>query len=337
MSFARTLAISMGMMGCIGASFVVRAQGLAPGRDTCETVFATNAYKAISTEWWKRFSIEIHPGDYFTQLTRYRLEDVVARHTYLMNHLNGGTVFHGASSSALLGLIGSPNSLEGLRPTGRLLAAGKVPFGGELLQGALKTGVNDAALSIAKVDYVDMAIEYAQSAPWNPESGRRKLKVLEDWAASTSLVDSSQYPDVPQEKFDDANNVYYIAHNSVAIEKRRLETWAKLSDVERYLVASGFPVLFALKPSPERIQEGGYIRALSMNEFKVLGGVSAEEVTALFVPAREVRSVKQILAQVPTLPPIGVYALEPVRAARASLPSVAARARDRYHQSNPHP
>ncbi|HLE12250.1 MAG: hypothetical protein A2504_13955 [Bdellovibrionales bacterium RIFOXYD12_FULL_39_22] len=247
--------------------------------------------------------------DYSAEQTWERTKDIIRRHNYLLEEANGGIVFHGASSSSLLGLTGSKYFPQGLVPAGKIIQSKSVMFGGEQLQGL--SGINKYSLSVATLDQVDYAVEYAVSSKWNPEAELEHIEKLKDAMAGD---------------WDKRRSDYNIAKKAIANGEKRLALWEKLNAEEKELVEEGFPVFFAIRPADMRLPEeydfeSGdllskfpklsyfYNRQLEHAEYFLQKGASPQEITAVFVPADKVALVKDLLQGQPH---IKVCKIEPI-------------------------
>ncbi|MBJ7311811.1 hypothetical protein ACFOLJ_02490 [Rugamonas sp. CCM 8940] len=183
---------------------------------------------------------------------------------------NGSTHFHGSRSGSLITFHESTREdLRGsLLPMGALIDAGAAVFTGERGNSFDADGLNRNNLSVVDEHNVIEAINYAGDT-----SLARKSPVLS--AASNS---SNETPEV-------------AAFHANA--RAAMDLLAASPDMLA-LVNEGFPVIYGLTPDQDNLQAAS---SAIKGEVGVPGGVTRENIKAIFVPADKVAVVQSLVGE----------------------------------------
>jgi hypothetical protein len=187
--------------------------------------------------------------------------------------LHGSQFFHGSSSTSLLAFTPYGNKEGRLIPIGQMEKEGKIPFGGEIVFG--RSGVNQHSLSTVSVRDLKVALVYAyQNFRWNPEMEKKRIE------ENRTLL-SRVHEDV-------------LAKNGREVSEQRFKQWDNLSALEKELVSHPFSVLYGLKPKRPDVYQ--VVRgAVVKNEILIKDGVTADEISVIYVPKENINVTKQIL------------------------------------------
>lgn len=214
---------------------------------------------------------------------------------YVQEHAADYSVLFATGSSS--GSLPGFKKMRGLAPTGDLMAKEDVAlFSGELGSGAVKTGVNNWALSFS--NKLGVVLQYASfhfnSKGWSPE------KQFEMVAEREQMLDPllSMHPDA---------HIWSDQIKLVTeIEEKRIKVWNTLTPLEREFVYRPFPVVYGINEFGKSITENkldygiagvtgelnyyGFIPALS-------GEIPDEGKMAIYVPQQQSQMVRSYLLE----------------------------------------
>lgn len=235
---------------------------------------------------------KISPSEVFEQkafrVRILRIANTIRRYESVILNSRGARYFHGSSSASLPSLMGEFPT--GLVPTGKMMAEGKVPFTGEMIQGINSAvGVNLNAISTCATPYLDRALNYAMGLgarrAWTLEESRKRVaeneRQLKELATQS---DSSQAA-------DEYRKLYV---RLIEVERLRQKEWGKLSDIQKKLIQLNFPVLYGIRiKGPARVK--AQISRTGTWEHLIVGGASPLEIVSVFVPREFIPQVKEVL------------------------------------------
>lgn len=193
---------------------------------------------------------------------------------------NGADLFHGSTSASLLAFTENQNKRGQLQATGVLEAAGKVPFGGEIVFG--RHGINRTGLSVVWLGNIRSARFYAtdsNTSPWNPDIGKQQLE------ESKKLFEDRDY--------DEASTKKQMLKNAIEITEARIKEWPNLNAEEKDLIQNPFPVMYGI-----RVTRSDALTLFSSDisgEIKLNNGTEGDELRVIFVPEEQVTRVREII------------------------------------------
>jgi hypothetical protein len=184
----------------------------------------------------------------------------------------GSDYFHGTRSGSLITFHTSTDeAIRGsLLPMGVLLKHHAAVFSGERGNSLDDKAFNKNHLSVVGEDDVDGAVKYAADTSFASNATIHS----NPRGFGTFLERSHQLRDTATQKLNE-------------LHEADRETAA--------LIASNFPIVYGLKPGPEKNIQGA--RSDIRGEAGIEGGCSSDEIRVIFVQDEEVQSVKKYLAQ----------------------------------------
>jgi len=195
--------------------------------------------------------------------------------------------FHGSSSKSLSGIFNPEN--PGLIPSGKLAEEGVVSFAGEYGVGFISPqGINLDSISVVPTRLVTKASGYSLESfnmgGWKPEIGREKIKRY------TKNIDDKGVRITGLGEMGHTKESYY--NQFIEVEKRRIEGWKKLSDVDKEMIEHPFPVLFGIRYTGET---KNVISGIS-GEVAIPGTIKPDKLI-VYVPENRIEFVKKYLKE----------------------------------------
>lgn len=86
----------------------------------------------------------------------------------------------------------------------------------------------------------------------------------------------------------------WISEARIEVEHRRQESWGRLSPLVRELVSNSFPVLYGIRIVEDPLKVVFHERG-NHEQIYILGGVSPENIVAIFVPRDKIEFVRRHL------------------------------------------
>lgn len=202
--------------------------------------------------------------------------------------------YHGSGSASFAGIFKDGRAL--LRPAGKLLDEGIVPFSGELREGLAPKaqgggGINMLAISSVGRQNLDIAIKHALQhgcTAWNPTIGKKNLESKQSELDEKRAAYQNLAATCDPRLRDHAQREIEAFEVSRKIDEMRFEAWGLIdSGLHRY-IENPFPVLYG-------IDYDGEVQTLKNSVTEK--GIPADVTSVMYVPADQIITLKQDASQ----------------------------------------